>query len=216
MLTGDVRGRAPDSAQERALTGGKLTAGPVTLIENLHNQIQNCHRCPLYKTAKHAVPGEGDKKAKIMFIGEAPGRIEDETGRPFVGRAGKLLDVLLQSIGLERKSVFITSVVKHRPPQNRQPKTPEIKACSVFLKHQISLLNPRLIVTLGRFGMEYFLPAEKISEIHGKIIDNVKKDGLTLSVFPVYHPAAGLRSTRNKRKLFEDFRKLKKIINDIV
>ncbi|MCL4339023.1 uracil-DNA glycosylase [Patescibacteria group bacterium] len=186
-----------------------------SLIE-LYRKIENCRRCPLYKTAKHAVPGEGKSSAKIMFIGEAPGRNEDETGRPFVGRAGKLLDELLNSIGIARESVFITSVIKHRPPNNRQPKTPEIKACSFFLKLQIKIINPRLIVTLGRFGMEYFLPEEKISEIHGKIINKVKKDGMMLSIFPVYHPAAGLRSTRNKEKLFEDFRKLKKIINDIV
>ncbi len=178
----------------------------------LHKKIQNCHRCPLYKTATHAVPGEGDPKTKIMFVGEAPGRIEDETGRPFVGRAGKLLDKLLESIGLKRKSVFITSVVKHRPPKNRQPKSLEIKKCSFWLKQQLSIIKPELIVTLGRFGLEYFLPKEKISQIHGTIKKTLI-DGRNIFIFPLYHPAAGLRSTRNKKKLFEDFKKLKKIIS---
>lgn len=176
-----------------------------TELDKLNKKIIDCKKCPLYKTAKNAVPGEGDPGAKILFLGEAPGRNEDETGRPFVGRAGKLLDYLLESINLQREKVFITSVIKHRPPKNRQPKSPEIKACSYWLNHQLSVINPRLIVTLGRFGMEYFLPEKKISAVHGKI----QKTG-KYKIYPVYHPAAGLRSTRNKNKLFEDFRKLKK------
>lgn len=184
-----------------------------SLLE-LHTKIRNCHRCPLYKTATHAVPGEGNPKTKIVFVGEAPGRIEDETGRPFVGRAGKLLDELLDSIGLKRESVFITSVVKHRPPKNRQPKSPEIKKCSFWLKHQLSIIKPELIVTLGRFGMEYFLPKEKISSVHGTIKKTLV-DGRNTIIFPLYHPAAGLRSTRNKKKLFEDFMKLDKEIKKI-
>ncbi|MBI4990964.1 uracil-DNA glycosylase [Candidatus Gottesmanbacteria bacterium] len=182
------------------------------LLEELHKKINNCRKCPLYKTAKHAVPGEGNPKTKIVFVGEAPGRVEDETGRPFVGRAGKLLNELLDSIGLKRESVFITSVVKHRPPKNRQPKSPEIKRCSFWLKHQLSIIKPELIVTLGRFGMEYFLPKEKISQIHGTIKKTLVNERF-ISVFPVYHPAAGLRSTRNKKRLFEDFQKLKKTIS---
>ena len=182
------------------------------LLENLHKKITNCHRCSLYKNAQNVVPGEGNKQAKIMFIGEAPGRIEDETGKPFVGRAGKLLDQLLNSIQLKRSSVFITSVVKHRPPKNRQPKTVEIRACSFWLKHQLTIIRPKLIVTLGRFGMEYFLPKEKISKIHGTI-KMIELNGLgKVAIFPVYHPAAGLRSTRNKNKLFIDFKKLKNVI----
>lgn len=183
------------------------------LLESLQFRIENCHRCPLFKTALHAVPGEGDPKAKIVFIGEAPGRYEDETGRPFVGRAGKLLDKLLESINLKRESVFITSVVKHRPPKNRQPKTPEIRACKFWLKEQLSIINPKLIVTLGRFGLEYFAPYEKISKVHGTMIKTLVNGG-KFRIFPLYHPAAGLRSTRNKKTLFEDFRKLKVAIND--
>lgn len=176
-------------------------------LASLARKIQDCRRCPLFKTAKNSVSGEGDPKSGITFIGEAPGRYEDETGRPFVGRAGKLLDKLLESIKLKREDVYITSVIKHRPPKNRQPKSPEIKACSYWLNQQLSVINPRLIVTLGRIGMEYFLPEKKISAVHGKI----QKMG-KYTIFPVYHPAAGLRSTRNRLKLFEDFSKLKEII----
>lgn len=186
------------------------------LINKLQDRIANCRRCPLYQTASLPVPGEGNPNSKIMFIGEAPGRKEDETGRPFVGRAGKLLDELLKSINIKRESVFITSVVKHRPPKNRQPKTSEVKACSHWLKHQLSIVNPELIVTLGRFGMEYFLPHEKISRLHGTIQLINGKGNKKYTVFPVYHPAAGLRSTRNKKILFEDFKKLKKIIDKFV
>lgn len=181
-------------------------------LSELANNITRCHKCPLYKTAQYSVPGEGNPKAKIMFIGEAPGRQEDETGRPFIGRAGKLLTELLSSIKLKRWDVFITSVIKHRPPQNRQPHPSEIKACSQYLKIQISLIKPKIIVTLGRFAMEYFLPEEKISQIHGTMVKTGKEK--EFNIFPVYHPAAGLRSTRNKNKLFEDFIKLKQIINN--
>lgn len=181
-------------------------------LEELHLNIHNCHLCPLYKTATHTVPGEGDPNTKIMFVGEAPGRVEDETGRPFVGRSGKLLDKLLQSINLDRESVFITSVVKHRPPKNRQPKSFETRACSYWLKEQLSIIRPKLIVTLGRFGLEYFLTHAKISKVHGTIQETLA-DGRIINLFPLYHPAAGLRSSRNKNILFADFKKLKGIVS---
>lgn len=186
------------------------------LLEDLHTKVNTCKRCTLFKTAIHAVPGEGDPNTKIMFVGEAPGRVEDETGRPFVGRAGKLLDQLLQSINLPRESVFITSVVKHRPPKNRQPKPSEVKACSFWLDQQLRIINPKLIVTLGRFGMDYFLDNKKISQIHGTMVKSDKFENAEFMIFPLYHPAAGLRSTRNKVKLIEDFKKLKKAINDFI
>ena len=185
------------------------------LLEDLSKKVHNCKRCPLYKTATQAVPGEGDPDTKIMFIGEAPGRVEDETGRPFVGRAGKLLDKLLESIGIKRESVFITSVVKHRPPKNRQPKPSEVKMCKFWLNHQLAIIKPQMIVTLGRFGLEYFLPKKKISQIHGTI-QEISIDSTKYMIFPLYHPAAGLRSTRNKIKLQEDFQKLKKFIKDAI
>ncbi len=185
------------------------------LLEKINHQIERCRRCPLYKTANIAVPGDGNPNAKIIFIGEAPGRREDETGLPFVGRAGKLLDQLLESIDLDRKSVFITSVIKHHPPKNRQPKPLEIKKCSHFLDMQLSIIKPHIIVTLGRFAMEYFLINKKISQIHGTI-QLITKDKQDYKIFPVYHPAAGLRSTKNKNKLFEDFQKLDNVIHDAI
>jgi len=184
------------------------------LLTDLHKQIEKCKRCLLFKTATHAVPGEGDPSAKIMFVGEAPGRMEDETGRPFVGRAGKLLDKLLNSIGIERKSVFITSVVKHRPPKNRAPKPNEVRACMHWLSLQLDIIKPKLIVTLGRFGMEYFMRGEKISKIHGTIKKAVVNNK-EYNIFPVYHPAAALRSTRNKKALEEDFSELRKLMEKL-
>ena len=182
----------------------------------LHQQIYSCKRCHLYKTATYAVPGEGNPNTKIMLIGEAPGKVEDETGRPFVGRAGKLLDKLFESIDFKRDSVFITSIIKHRPPKNRQPKKTEIRACSLWLEHQLSIIKPKLVVTLGRFALEYFLPKVKISLIHGTIKKIERKNRTSLFIFPIYHPAAGLRSTGNRQKLFADFRKLQFILNDLI
>lgn len=185
------------------------------LIDEIANKIYDCKKCPLYKTANKGVPGEGDSKAKIMFVGEAPGRVEDETGRPFVGRSGQLLNKLLLSIGLSRESVFITSVVKHRPPQNRQPKPSEVIACTYWLDQQLTIIQPRLICTLGRFGMEYFMPKAKISLIHGTIQETTIRK-IKYMLFPLYHPSAALRSTRNKLKLEEDFKTLQKVIHDVI
>lgn len=176
-------------------------------LDKLHELIKTCTRCPLYKTAIHAVPGEGDPDAAVMFVGEAPGRNEDLTGRPFIGRAGKLLSSLLVEIGLNRQSVFITSVVKHRPPKNRPPKPFEVKVCSDWLNKQLAIIEPKIIVPLGRFGMEHFLPEETITNAHGKVFE--KKN---LFVFPLYHPAYGLRSTRALAAIKEDFGKLKVVL----
>lgn len=176
-------------------------------LTQLHQEIENCTRCPLYKDATFAVPGEGPAGAQIMFVGEAPGRYEDTTGRPFVGRAGQLLTTLIEATGLKRNEVFITSIVKHRPPRNRAPTPRETHACKYWLDKQLDIIKPKLIVTLGRFGMEYFLPREKITQVHGKIY---RLNGSYL--FPVYHPAYGLRGTRALRALKDDFRKLKEVI----
>lgn len=178
-------------------------------LTKLSEQIKNCQKCLLYKAAIHAVPGEGDADAKVIFVGEAPGRNEDETGRPFIGRAGKLLAELLHSIGLTREEVFITSVVKHRPPKNRAPKPAEVTACKHWLDEQLAIIQPKIIVPLGRFGMEYFLPREKITSAHGKTFKQKK-----WIVFPVYHPAYGLRGTRALLALRDDFSKLKRVILD--
>lgn len=176
-------------------------------LERLAKLIETCTRCPLYEDAIHAVPGEGDPDAQILFVGEAPGRNEDETGRPFVGRAGKLLTTLLVSIGLTRESVFITSVIKHRPPKNRPPKPNEIKACAGWMDKQLAIIEPKIIVPLGRFGMEHFLPGETITNTHGKVYK--RSDW---AVFPVYHPAYGLRGNRALAALKDDFQSLKRVL----
>ena len=176
-------------------------------LKRLHEQIKHCQQCELFKTATNTVPGEGNVDAKLMFVGEAPGRNEDMTGRPFIGRAGKLLTELLLSIGLTREEVFITSVVKHRPPKNRAPKPIEVKTCKHWLDEQLAIIQPKVIVPLGRFGMEYFLPHETITSAHGKIFKQNK-----WIIFPVYHPAYGLRGTRALKAIRDDFEKLKGVL----
>jgi DNA polymerase len=176
-------------------------------LRKLYEQIKKCKRCPLYKTATNAVPGEGSADAKLMFVGEAPGRNEDETGKPFVGRAGKLLTRLIEGIGMSRAQVFITSVVKHRPPKNRPPKPLEVNTCKHWLNEQLTIVKPKLIVPLGRFGMEYFLPGETITSAHGRLFNQPR-----WNVFPVYHPAYGLRSTRALEAIKRDFKSLKAVL----
>lgn len=178
----------------------------------LFKAIESCRRCPLYQEANHAVPGEGSLKAKIMFIGEAPGRKEDQTGRPFVGAAGKLLEAMLASIDMKREDVYITSILKHRPPNNRDPKPQEIQACVVYLDEQMELIKPSLIVALGRHALNYFLPQAKISEVHGKTQFFQKKDGAKQLLLPIYHPASALYDPRLRQVLFDDIKMIPEII----
>ncbi|MGH2499654.1 MAG: uracil-DNA glycosylase family protein [Candidatus Limnocylindria bacterium] len=170
-------------------------------------EIRACTECPLHRGARQAVPGEGTGAAGVFFLGEAPGHNEDVEGRPFVGAAGQLLDGLLRSIGLARADVFITNVVRHRPPENRDPLPAEVAACDVWLRRHLALLRPRVVVTLGRFAMYKFLPGESISRIHGR---PRHLDGLT--VFPMYHPAAALHQPALHADLLEDFRALAKLL----
>lgn len=146
-----------------------------------------------------------------MFIGEGPGYYEDQQGRPFVGQAGKLLDKLLALIKLKREDVWIGNVVKHRPPGNRDPLPEEIEACRPFLDEQIKIIDPKIIVTLGRFSMAKFLPDEKISQIHGQA-RFVNWRGKRLIVLPMYHPAAALRSGEIMRQIREDFKKIPQLL----
>lgn len=185
------------------------------LLEDLALEVKNCHRCRLFKQARNSVPGEGSSEAEVMFIGEGPGKREDETGKPFVGAAGKFLETLLESIGLKREQVFIGNVVKHRPPNNRDPLADEIKACTPYLDRQIKIIKPRLIVTLGRFPTEYILwqmnkPFEKITLARGNIYEGLLF-GLQVKVMPTYHPAAGLYSGKYKKAIIEDFKKIRLI-----
>ncbi len=186
-------------------------------LERIAEEVKNCTRCPLHETRKNAVPGEGGFAKGILFIGEAPGRNEDEQGRPFVGRAGQLLNELLDSIGLNRDDVFITNIVKCRPPNNRDPAPEEVKACTPFLERQIQALRPKIIVTLGRhawkwicehFGVEY----ESISKAHGKIYRTNTLLYGQITIIPMYHPAAAIYNKELLPALKEDFKKLEKLI----
>lgn len=176
-------------------------------LEQLAAEVQACQLCKLYRGATRGVPGEGPADAKIMFIGEAPGFHEDRQGRPFVGAAGKFLDELLALAGLQRRDVFITNVVKHRPPGNRDPEADEITACANYLERQIALIDPRVIVTLGRFSMARWFPGERITRIHGQ----PRKFGNRLIV-PMMHPAAALHQPQNRPLIEEDFRRLPEIL----
>ncbi|NPA96360.1 MAG: uracil-DNA glycosylase [Crenarchaeota archaeon] len=184
--------------------------------EELENAIKHCTRCPLHRSRKNAVPGEGPKDARAMLIGEAPGATEDELGRPFVGAAGRLLTMSLESIGLPRSSVYITNVVKCRPPGNREPREEEIEACSPYLESQILLLKPIVIVTLGnvagkwvftRAGMKW----GGVTRMRGKVYE-VNLLGLKLSVVPTIHPAAALYNPSLRSTLIEDLRRAKEVL----
>ena len=179
-------------------------------LEKLNNQILRCEKCALYKTRTNVVPGEGSPKAEIMFIGEGPGKNEDEQGRPFIGAAGKLLDKLIELIGLTRKDIYIANVVKCRPPGNRDPLPKEVDACRPWLDQQIEIIKPKLIVLLGRHSMDRFLPNQKISIDHGK---PKRHNGQVY--FPIYHPAAALYRNSLLEDLEKDFKKIPKVLEII-
>lgn len=165
----------------------------------------------LAKSATNCVPGEGNSDAELLFIGEAPGRDEDASGRPFVGRSGQLLRKNIQRIGFADEDVFIANVVKHRPPENRDPTPEEIAHCAPYLDEQILTIDPKLIVTVGRFSMGKFFPDQKISGIHGRVFKVKWKDRFYY-VYPLYHPAAALRSVALKQTFEKDFDKIPKIL----
>ncbi len=170
-------------------------------LDQIATDIVEAHICPdLAKTATHLVMGEGNPDADIMFIGEAPGASEDKLGRPFVGAAGRVLDELLAGIGLARDNVFITSILKYRPPGNRDPEPEEKAAFLPYLERQIEVIEPKLTVFLGRHSMNSFLPELKISQAHGK---PVRKDGQVY--LPLFHPAAALYNGSMKQTLVDDF-----------
>jgi uracil-DNA glycosylase len=172
------------------------------ILEAIAAQVRVCTKCPLYLGTKNGVPGEGSPEAEVMFIGEGPGYHEDRQGRPFVGPAGAFLNELLASIGLDRSSVFITNVVKHRTPENRDPLPEEIDACADYLRRQIEAINPKVIVTLGRYSMAIFFPTAKISQIHGQ----AKVVGGRI-VVAMYHPAAALHQQTLRQTVVEDFKR---------
>jgi uracil-DNA glycosylase family 4 len=179
----------------------------VSELKALAAEVAQCTRCLLHRGRTRAVPGEGPENANILFIGEAPGFHEDQQGRPFVGAAGKFLEELLASIGLKREDVFIANVIKCRPPGNRDPLPEEIDACQQFLDRQIELIQPKLIVTLGRFSMARAFPKARISEVHGQ---PRKISGVVY--YPMYHPAAALHQPSLRRTVEEDMLRIPQLL----
>jgi uracil-DNA glycosylase family 4 len=178
----------------------------------LEEEIKECKRCELWKTRTNPVAGEGSLTAKVMFVGEAPGYYEDLKGRPFVGKAGKILDELLESVGLERSEVYIANVLKCRPPGNRNPATVEIRACTPYLDAQMEIIKPTVIATLGNFSLGYIfdkfgLKADKISKIHGKVFKVSTIAGIK-KIVPLYHPAVATYNPGMKEVLVDDFKEL--------
>jgi uracil-DNA glycosylase len=184
-------------------------------LEKLNKEMAACSKCVLRSMCSRVVPGEGSAEAEIMFIGEGPGKKEDELGRPFVGAAGKFLDEMLGAIKLKREEIYIANVVKCRPPQNRDPLPEESEACWPWLQKQIEIIDPKLIVTLGRHSMERFLPSQKISQIHGKAMRR-NISGLGPRVFyALYHPAAALYNGSMREVLIKDFKKIPKVLEAV-
>lgn len=182
---------------------------PEDVLKEVAEQTAICTRCVLHHSRKNAVPGAGNPQAEILFIGEGPGFHENEQGLPFVGAAGKFLDELLGEANLDRETVFITNVVKCRPPSNRDPQTEELDACKHYLERQIAAINPDVIVTLGRFSMGHFIQNGKISGIHGRTfwVNN-------RMIIPMYHPAAALHQPSLREVVKQDFRKLPELIKN--
>lgn len=169
---------------------------------------------PLKNTAKNLVFGEGNPDAKVMFIGEAPGKNEDLQGLPFIGSAGKILTKLIESIDLKREEVYITSILRYRPPKNRDPKPDEIVATQPFLDQQIKIIHPKIIVTLGRYSLKKFLPEAKIAQVHG-ISEKIKWQGMDLIIIPMYHPAAIIYNRKLQQTLEEDFKTIARQLANI-
>lgn len=183
------------------------------IIDKINYLVKNCKKCTLHSSRNKPVIGKGSLDAKIMFIGEAPGRNEDSKGKPFVGRAGKILDELLESICLKKNEIYISNIIKCRPPNNRNPLKIEILMCSEFLDKQIEIIHPQIIVPLGNFATSYIfkkfeIQLEKISSIHGKVFLTDTKSG-KIKIIPIYHPAATIYNKKLKNILFEDIKTIK-------
>lgn len=186
----------------------------VEQLKTLHAKwLQEC-ACELRKTATQGVPGNGNANAKIVFIGEAPGAKEDKEGRPFIGTAGKFLVEMLESIKMKRADIYITNIVKYRPPENRDPTQKEIADCAKWLEDEIKLIDPTLIIFLGRYSMNHFFPKEKISEAHGELLTSYHL-GKVRNFLPLYHPAAALYNGSMRATLKKDFKKIPLILKKL-
>lgn len=179
-------------------------------LDEIARLVRQCSDCELGRGRKNAVPGEGSPDADLMIIGEGPGAQEDLLGRPFVGRAGQFLEELLGYIGLKREDVFVANMVKCRPPENRDPLPAEVSACDKYLERQIELLDPLLIVTLGRVSLARFFPGESMTRARGKVRE---KDGRF--IYPVMHPAAALYRQEVRPGIIEDFKAIPKVLDNI-
>jgi uracil-DNA glycosylase family 4 len=195
---------APDDAEGMPAVIEKLQS-----LDEIAKKVQKCTRCPLYETATHGVPGEGDARAKLVCVGEAPGAKEDETGRPFIGQAGQLLTKILAAIDLTREQVFIVNVLKHRPPGNRNPRPEEVEACSPYLVRQLELIKPKVIVAFGTFAAQTLLQTKTpIGQLRGLVH---RYHSIPLIV--TYHPAALLRNPAWKRPTWEDVKLARRILD---
>jgi uracil-DNA glycosylase family 4 len=174
-------------------------------LEEIASEVRSCTRCRLHETRTKAVPGEGNADTEVMFVGEGPGQNEDRQGRPFVGRAGDLLVKFLATLRWRRDEVFITNIVKCRPPDNRDPEPDEIAACAPYLRRQLEVIDPALVVTLGRHSLGRFMPGSRISQVHGTVrpVDPAMGAANAL-VFAMYHPAAALRTPDIERTSYDD------------
>ncbi len=181
----------------------------------LHKDFVRKTNIGLKKTATQAVFGDGNPASEIVFIGEAPGKKEDLEGRPFIGAAGKFLAEMLAVVKLKREDIYITNIVKYRPPDNRDPLPKEIKACAPWLRAELKEIGPKLIVFLGRHSMNHFFPTEKISVVHGKLLQKKIPGFPTEFFFPLYHPAAALYNGGMRETLIKDFKKIPKILKKI-
>jgi len=184
-------------------------------LKKIHEKWFVDCKCELKKTATQPVPGDGNPSAEIVFIGEAPGKEEDKQGRPFVGAAGKFLSEMLAGIKMKREEIYITNIVKYRPPNNRDPLPEEKDACREWLYEELNFINPKLIIFLGRHSMNDFFPFEKISAVHGKLLVRKFNYIKTKNFLPLYHPAAALYNGNMRETLIADFQKIPKILEKI-
>ncbi len=189
------------------------TEGRRAALAEIATEVRACTRCRLAETRTRAVPGEGHPDTEVVFVGEGPGQTEDQQGRPFVGRAGELLVKLIGTLGWRRQEVFITNIVKCRPPGNRDPEPDEIAACAPYLQRQLQVLDPAVVVTLGRFSMGHFRPGERITQIHGTHAPAPAGTGARDALaYALFHPAAALRSTEVERQSYDDIAGLPRVL----
>ncbi len=188
-------------------------------LAQIKKRVVNCQKCSLYQTRNYPVVGQGNHNAQFLFIGEAPGKNEDQTGRPFCGRSGQILDELLASINLNREDIYICNILKCRPPGNRDPQTMEIKQCSPYLTEQIKIIGPQVICSLGRFAMDFLITnfasasdRRSISENHGRVLE-LEINSQKIVFIPLYHPAVAVYNSNMKESLKNDFQVLKNYLN---